>query len=113
MADTQTKLLAHYKLNNLYPSEWPTDRDEGSDVSDTEPQKVSKAKRIQRSKSRYSVLERGSSSRTSVAGAERGKDGVENLVQSDEADPLGTSTSVVQVLRSRGLPVEDDLKLRT
>ncbi|TKA73790.1 hypothetical protein B0A49_05140 [Cryomyces minteri] len=50
--------------------------------------------------------------RSSIPGTQRTRDGADNLVQKDEPDPLGTSASVVQVLRQRGLPVEQNLKLR-
>ena len=65
-----------------------------------------------RSKSRFSVLETSGSFARKREGVEKTKDGVENLVQKDEQDPLGTYPSVVQVLRQRGLSVEDDIKLR-
>ena len=37
---------------------------------------------------------------------------LEATVPQDEADPLGSTSSVVRTLRKRGLPVEDNLKLR-
>lgn len=62
-------------------------------------------------KSRYSVLEGSGSFSRKREGVEKTKDGVENMVQKDEGDPLGMYPSVVQVLRSRGLGVEDDIKM--
>ncbi|KAF1954462.1 hypothetical protein CC80DRAFT_493903 [Byssothecium circinans] len=67
---------------------------------------------VQRRKSRYSVLEGAGGFARKRDGVEKTKDGVENLVQKDEGDPLGTYPSVVQVLRQRGLGVEEDVKLR-
>ena len=68
------------------------------------------------SRSRFSALERGIRSRTSVPGSQKVSDGVESLVQQDEPDPLGLvggggSGSVVQVLRQKGLPVDEDVRL--
>ena len=68
---------------------------------------------MRRSKSRYSALERAASDRRSVLpGSQRTGDGVENLVQKDEPDPLGSTESVVRILRQLGLPVTEDPKLR-
>lgn len=101
-------ILTHYKIKNHFPSEWPQELD-ADDSSDDEllPSLVKR-----KSKSRYSVLGRNATLRGSVPGAERTKDGLANLVQKDEADPLGGPQSVIQVLRQRGLPVEDDARLR-
>ncbi|EON63662.1 hypothetical protein W97_02890 [Coniosporium apollinis CBS 100218] len=110
MADTERLLLNHYNLKTLSPSQWPAEKDD-SDASDEEPPRN---QNVRRSKSRYSVLERGASyrNRSSVPGTQKTSEGRENLVQQDEPDPLGASRSVVQVLRQRGLPVDDDLELR-
>jgi exocyst complex component 2 len=102
----ETELLNKYNIPTLYPATWPQDKD-SSDDDDAIPS-TSIAHR--RSKSRFSVLE--SSGTRKLPGAEKTRDGVENLVQKDENDPLGTYPSVVQVLRQRGLSVEDDIKLR-
>ncbi|KAK7705436.1 Exocyst complex component S5 [Botryosphaeria dothidea] len=110
-SNTERQLLEHYNLKTLYPSEWPAEKDEAED-SDDEPQPAQqKSADIQRRRSRYSVLER-SGVRSSVPGTEKTKEGVDTLVQKDEPDPLGNASSVVNVLRQRGLPVEDDSKLR-
>jgi len=106
----ESTLLNHYKISTLYPDTWPEEKDR-DDSSEDEPL-PSKKINPRRSKSRYSVLERNASARSSVPGAERSKDGVENLVQKDEPDPLGGQQSVIQVLRQRGVPVEDNQKLR-
>ena len=106
----EATLLNHYKISTLYPDTWPEEKDR-NDSSEDEPLPTKKAN-PRRSKSRYSVLERNASARSSVPGAERNKDGVENLVQKDEPDPLGGQQSVIQVLRQRGVPVEDNQKLR-
>jgi len=37
---------------------------------------------------------------------------LDTTVPQDEADPLGTSNSVVRVLRQKGLPVDENLPLR-
>ncbi|KAK5187845.1 Exocyst complex component S5, partial [Cryomyces antarcticus] len=104
MAETERRLLNHYKLTTLYPSEWPS-RDDESDASDDERPGTAG------STSRFSALDRRASLRSSIPGTQRTRDGADNLVQKDEPDPLGTSASVVQILRQRGLPVEENLKL--
>lgn len=85
-----------------------------SDASDIDiPVKSLTTSNLRRSRSRYSVLERsGSDRRSLVPGSEKTRDGVENLVQKDEADPLGGTDSVVRALRQKGLPVEEDQRLR-
>lgn len=103
----ETTLLNHYKLPSLNPSEWPVDKDFDDSSDDESLPGLQKRK----SKSRYSALNRNAGLRSSVPGAERTKEGVENLVQKDEADPLGGPQSVIQLLRLRGLPVGDDGKL--
>ena len=110
MAATEAKLQNYYNISTLYPSEWPAEKDVSSDEDDDQP-KTSTTNPVRRSKSRYSVLERSGSYRRSLPGTEKTRDGLENLVQKDESDPLGVFPSVVQVLRQRGLPVEDDTKM--
>lgn len=109
----ETEILNKYNLTTLYPAAWPEEKDaadEGELSADEAPAVA--AKPVRRSRSRYSVLEDRSRLSRQVPGAERSKDGVETLVQKDEQDPLGMYPSVVQVLRSRNLSVEDDIKLR-
>lgn len=110
MADTERELLIHYNLATLYPNQWPADKDE-SDTSDTEKSPVPRTGSVRKPRSRYSALERDTSIRSKFPGSQRGKDGVETLVQKDEPDPLSGAGSVVQILRQRGLPVEENLKL--
>lgn len=102
-------LLNHYNLTTPYPTAWPVEKDDSDASDDAFPAKLS----IRRSKSRYSALERsGSDRRSLVPGSEKTGDGVENLVQKDEADPLGSTDNVVRVLRQKGIAVEDDQRLR-
>ena len=109
--DDEPTILNHYNLTTLYPTAWPAEKDE-SDASDEEITERRKTD-LRRSKSRYSALERsGSDRRSLVPGSQRIGNGVENLVQKDEADPLGGTDSVVRVLREKGLPVEEDSRLR-
>jgi exocyst complex component 2 len=114
---TETLLLNKYNIPTLYPSVWPADKDNDSDedADDAPPrvqQQQQQAQPVRRSKSRYSVLEGGGRFSRQRPGVEKTQDGVESLVMKDEQDPLGTYPSVVQVLRQRGLGVEDDVKLR-
>ncbi|KAI9825071.1 MAG: hypothetical protein M1832_001391 [Thelocarpon impressellum] len=100
VTDYEQEVLSHYKLSTPFPLEWPADKD-GSDAEDDG---ISKPK--SRRKSRYSALERPTSPAANPG------DGPDNLAQSDEPDPLGAADSVVRLLRRRGLPVEEDLRLR-
>ena len=105
-------ILNHYNIAEPYPTEWPAEKD--SDVSEDEkPTRIAPRLAHRKSRSRYSALEPGRSDRRSlVPGSEKTRDGVENLVQRDEADPLGATDSVVRVLRQKGLPVDNDTRLR-
>lgn len=104
----EDKINNHYGIKNPFPDRWPDDLHS----DDSEPE-VLPGLNKRKSKSRYSALNKSSTSRASfVPGAERSKNGVQNLVQSDELDPLGGPQTVIQVLRQRGLPVEDDFRLR-
>jgi len=113
MTDYEREVLEHYQLSTPYPVEWPADKDL-SDASDEENvPKPTPTRKSTVQKSRFSVLERASSSRKSfVPGAQKTGDGVENLVQRDEPDPLGSTASVVRMLRESGLPVSEDTNLR-
>ncbi|KIX02074.1 uncharacterized protein Z518_08013 [Rhinocladiella mackenziei CBS 650.93] len=107
MADQERTIVTHYNLPTPYPTEWPKELDESDD--DDIPDAVG----IRRSRSRYSALERSASERKSLLpGSQRTGDGRANLVQKDEADPLGVHSSVVNSLRNRGLPVDQDSRLR-
>ncbi|KAF1968141.1 hypothetical protein BU23DRAFT_515268 [Bimuria novae-zelandiae CBS 107.79] len=114
MESIETQLLNKYNIPTLFPSQWPDEKDNSSDSDDDgpTPQRPPTMQAARRSKSRFSVLEPSGSFTRKREGVEKTKDGVENLVQKDEQDPLGTYPSVVQVLRQRGLAVEDDVKLR-
>jgi|ERR1700712_5187833 exocyst complex component 2 len=105
----ESALLNHYKIDSLNPAAWPVEKDL-EDSSDEELAVPAPKHGRKPSRSRYSVLE--SPRRTSVPGAERTKDGVENLVQKDEPDPLGSNSTVIQILRRQGLKFEDDSKMR-
>lgn len=115
MADYELTILSHYNLTAPYPTEWPTEKDE-SDASDEDLPPALRAQLnvpLRRSKSKFSALERSATGRRSlVPGSQKTRDGFENLVQKDEADPLGKYESVVGVLRSKGLPVDNDQHMR-
>ncbi|KAL1969374.1 hypothetical protein VTN77DRAFT_9567 [Rasamsonia byssochlamydoides] len=100
----------HYNLPTAYPEEWPAELDE-SDESDNDAFAAAAAKRKSK---RYSALERRNSSRKSLAaGAYRAGGPGDNTILKDEPDPLGTADSVVKILKQRGLPVDDDPRLRS
>lgn len=120
MADIERTILDHYQLSTAHPSEWPADKD-NSDASDDEEeeeapkpkQNGSMATTASRRKSKYFALERANDRRKSlIPGSQKTGDGVENLVQRDEPDPLGSTDSVVRILRQLGLPVQEDIGLR-
>ncbi|KAL9114496.1 MAG: hypothetical protein Q9227_001577 [Pyrenula ochraceoflavens] len=108
MAELETNVASHYNLTNPYPVEWPAELEE-SDEEDASKSTLN----VRKSRSRYSALEPSASTRRSVIpGSQKTGDGRANLVQKDEPDPLGGSDSVVKILRQRGLPVDDDSRLR-
>ncbi|KAL2824919.1 exocyst complex component Sec5-domain-containing protein [Aspergillus cavernicola] len=100
--------IAHfYSLPSAYPEEWPADLDE----DDKEEEELALQRRG--SKSGYLVLDRSNSARGGLnLGSLKGNNGRENLVRLDEPDPLGTGDSVLKSLKKRGLPVDDDSRLR-
>lgn len=110
--DEEHIILNHYNIATPDPIAWPPGKD--SDVSDEDiASKPGGKSNLRRSKTRYSALERSDGDRRNlVPGSEKTGDGVENLVQRDEADPLGGTDSVVRVLRQKGIAVEDDHRLR-
>ncbi|KAK3899147.1 exocyst complex component Sec5-domain-containing protein [Staphylotrichum tortipilum] len=109
MADLERAVLDFYQISTANPVQWPTEKDNESDASDVDTVK----KKANRRKSRYQALERAVSTRSSVIpGSENSGSGVANLVQKDEADPLGTTDSVVRTLKHLGVPLQDDLRLR-
>ncbi|RYP62208.1 hypothetical protein DL769_007397 [Monosporascus sp. CRB-8-3] len=117
MADFDRNVLEFYQLSTPFPTEWPADKDKSDDSdSEQEQQKIQIQKqkqKLNRRKSRYQALERAVSIRSSiVAGSEKSANGVSNLVQRDEPDPLGTTDSVVRTLRQLGVPIQDDTRLR-
>ncbi|KAI4188903.1 MAG: hypothetical protein L6R41_001837 [Letrouitia leprolyta] len=96
MTSDEHTLLNHYNITNLYPTSWPAEKDESDASEDEQPAARSTKLAHSRSKSRYSALVRSASDRRSlVPGSEKTGDGVENLVQKDEPDPLGGPDSVV------------------
>ena len=107
-------ILNHYNLTSPYPTSWPAEKDESDASEDEKPNDDLSKAGIRRSRSRYSALERSESDRRSlVPGSQKLRDGQENLVQKDEPDPLGAADSVIRILRQRGLPVEEESRLRT
>ncbi|KAL8653576.1 MAG: hypothetical protein Q9210_002015 [Variospora velana] len=113
MTSDEHTLLNHYNINTLYPTAWPAEKNESDASGDEQSTNMTKRLAHSRSKSRYSALIRnGSDRRSLVPGSEKTGDGIENLVQKDEPDPLGGSDSVVRILRQKGLPVEEDQRLR-
>ncbi|KAL9604444.1 MAG: hypothetical protein Q9179_001833 [Wetmoreana sp. 5 TL-2023] len=95
MTSDQQTILNHYNITKRYPTAWPAEKD-ASEASEDEQPASKTGLAHKRSKSRYSALARSASDRRSlVPGTEKTGDGVENLVQKDEPDPLGGPHSVV------------------
>ncbi|KJZ77987.1 hypothetical protein HIM_02624 [Hirsutella minnesotensis 3608] len=102
MADYERTIAEFYQLPTPYPDAWPAEKDAGYESVGDE----SDAK--QRRRSRFQALETAVHDRKSfMAGADGGA-----LVQKDEPDPLGSSDSVVQSLKSMGLSLQDDVRTR-
>jgi len=104
-AEQERRLLNHYGLNTLYPESWPKP-DEALDSDASSDEEPSSGGREKMRRSRFWNIDRHASVRSASS---IGPDGV---VQKDEADALGILPSVASELRRRGLPVEEDLKLR-
>jgi exocyst complex component 2 len=101
--------MAHYNLSQPFPTSWPAELDESEDEEPAQHAAVG----VRRSRSRYSALERSASDRRSILpGSQKTGDGRANLVQRDEADPLGGISTVIQSLKQRGLPIDEDVRLR-
>ncbi|KAK4553746.1 Exocyst complex component S5 [Recurvomyces mirabilis] len=103
-AETESRLLNKYKLTTLYPDTWPH-KDESSDDEDEDGQQQLNGGAVQAG-SKYRNIDRHASIRST------GSIGPDSIVQKDEPDPLGMAPSVAAELRKRGVPVEDDLRLR-
>lgn len=87
----------HYRLTDPFPTTWSDPIEDSQAVH----RKATRA-----STARYSVLqEEGMFLRSSGSAFDAG-------VPQDEADPLGSASSIVRVLRQKGLPVDENLKLR-
>ena len=112
-ADAERRLLNHYKLTSLYPDSWPhqdgdsSDDEEDHHVNGTTPARPGSKLSVnsRQSLSRYRNIERHASIRSATTDSE-------SIVQKDEPDPLGMARSVATELKRKGLPVEDNLKLR-
>ncbi|KAL4970246.1 exocyst subunit SEC5 [Aspergillus stella-maris] len=103
MADAD---VAHfYNLPSAYPEEWPAELDDEDDEEEIALQRRG-------SKSSYHVLDRSNSRRGPHLGSLKGNNGRENLVKVDEPDPLGSTNSVLNALKKRGLPVAEDSRVR-
>lgn len=113
MASYDTDVTQYYNIPSLYPEEWPAELNESDDSDGEDPLSSGPSTSAsQRRKSRYAALQRGGSDRRSmVPGSQRTGDGRDNLVQKDEPDPLGSSDSVVRMLKQRGI-ADDDARVR-
>ncbi|KAG6040703.1 hypothetical protein E4U41_007378 [Claviceps citrina] len=106
MADYERTILEFYQIPTAYPTEWPAEKNLDIEEELADEHYAQKDRR----RSRYEALETAlASGRKSFA---EGQGGLGSLVQKDEADPLGTSESVVRSLKQLGLPVLEDARLR-
>ena len=113
-ANTERQLLNHYKLTTLYPDSWPHQDDSSSDTDEEEQARKSKparhgsklslASQSSFRQSKYRNLDRHASVRSDPT--------TDSVVQKDEPDALGMQQSVASVLSRKGVPVQDNLKLR-
>lgn len=120
-SDKERQLLNKYGLTTLSPLEWPHHDDDDEDTESEEEaaangmptrQKSNALSNSRRLSNTYKNLDRHASIRSSLSGTQKTASGEDSLVQKDEADPLGMAPSVAAELRKRGLPVEDNVKLR-
>ncbi|EQL30091.1 hypothetical protein BDFG_07382 [Blastomyces dermatitidis ATCC 26199] len=113
MASYDTDVTHYYNIPSLYPEEWPAELNESDNSDGEEPLSSGPGTSAsQRRKSRYAALQIGGSERRSIVpGSQRTGDGRDNLVQKDEPDPLGSSESVVRMLKQRGI-ADDDARVR-
>ena len=115
MADDERIILNHYKLPTAFPVQWPAEKDDSDDSDGNTNLKPDNRSRLQhrRSRPRHSALGRLAPSRRSCGSLLGSDEGSTQVVgRNDEPDPLGSSDSIVRLLRHRGLPVDDDAKLR-
>jgi exocyst complex component 2 len=100
---SETGLLKHYRLQDPFPETW------SDPIEDAQLQQ---RKLSRRSTKRYSVLQDDGIS-SSLRGLVGGGDVYSGTtVAQDEPDPLGTADSVVRVLKKRGIPAEENVRLR-
>lgn len=102
---TDTDIAQFYNLPSAFPNEWPAQLDDEDGAEGA-------ALQHRGSKSSYDVLGRSRSRRSANLGPLMGNSGRENLVKDDEPDPLGSTGSVLNALKQRGLPVAEDSRLR-
>ncbi|KAJ5228136.1 hypothetical protein N7489_008844 [Penicillium chrysogenum] len=105
MADLD--VASHYNLPSEFPEEWPASLDVADEPEEQPVQRTDSRPR----KSRYMALERSPSDWRSNFGSRRGKESRDNA-REDEPDPLGTSDSVLRILKQRGVPLEEEGKSR-
>lgn len=104
---TDIDIANHYGLPSAFPEEWPAELDE-SGGSDAESLRGGESSRSQKSK--YFALDRSNSHRKNL-GSQRNS-GRDNLAQKDEPDPLGLGDSVLKILKKKGLPLDEESRLR-
>ena len=113
--ERERQLLQHYHLPHLYPDTWPHQGNESSDDEDEEEEQTNGNTPV-RHPSKLSINSRSSLSKyrniDRHASIRSGNTDSESLVQHDEPDPLGRARSVAVELKRRGVPVEENLKLR-
>ena len=119
-SSSNAAMLKHYRMNDLFPNTWDdqhgTERPGSASglrrnhaIRNNSPKRNSSPRRI--SSSRFSILqEEGGYRSTRISGFGLGGISESNLPQ-DEPDPLGKSSSVVNVLRANGVS-DVDLNLR-
>lgn len=103
-------VASHYGIQNPFPDQWPAELDEG-DVSETDDVATGAGPKLNRRSTRYSALA-GINSRNLRTGSIRAGASGDNVSVKDEPDPLGSSDSVMYILKQKRIPVDEDPRLR-
>lgn len=121
-ADKERAILDRYNLTSSFPTAWPEEADDADDTdTDAEANGNNALIREQSKQSAnsrrsfsntYRRIDRHASVRSQLSGTQKTARGEDSMVQKDEADPLGMAPSVAAELRRRGLPVDENVKLR-
>ena len=100
---SESAMLKYYRLQDPLPATWS----DPVEVAQKQHRTLNRKSTV-----RYSVLQEANVSSSALKGLVDSDLYEGGSVPRDEPDPLGSTDSVVRVLRQRGLPVEDNVRLR-